>query len=311
MILGTGAWAQVRLAVNPKGEFAAAKIISKKDKPAADQEVEVMRKLDHPNAVKLLDTYEDAENIYLFLEYCKGGDLFELIAKSGGLDEPNGCVLFSEILDAVIHLHMEGFAHLDLKLENIFLTEDRKPKIGDFGESALKTGEPFKEICGSPTYCPPELLQRKPYDGERSDVWALGCVLYAIMCGELPYCTDSNTPADVLQQITKTSLYLPEKLSPDARDLLKRMLEKDPDQRIRLLDIAQHVWIQSFSTLFSGGSESDSDGSHLTSFDSVNNLPGLAAGAADEEDEVLMFEDPTAALAQARAASKPRTAAVQ
>ena len=122
------------------------------------------------------------------MEHCSGGDLFDHIVNKGHICEQEAARHFLQILDTIQYLHSQGICHRDLKPENMLLDSDGNVKLIDFGLSTeQKSGQRLTTMCGSPSYICPEMLSRQPYDGMKADIWAAGVILYAMLCGQLPF----------------------------------------------------------------------------------------------------------------------------
>ena len=127
------------------------------------------------------------------MEYAQGGELFDYIVSNQRVKEPEACNFFNQIIAGVEYLHKLNIVHRDLKPENLLLTQDKNIKIVDFGLSnTYKTGETLKTACGSPCYAAPEMIAGKRYFGSQVDIWSCGVILYALICGYLPF-EDPNT----------------------------------------------------------------------------------------------------------------------
>ncbi|CAE7544054.1 KIN10 [Symbiodinium pilosum] len=245
--LGRGQFASVNMATHAKtGETVAVKIIntSKMDRVKIEREVENQRAVRHPNIIRLMEITEVDGLVFVFMERATGGDLFELIIARSRLQEPEARQYFWQIVDAVSFCHRNGVVHRDLKPENIFLDSNMNVKLGDFGLSArFEWGTPLTESVGSPNYASPELLQRAcSYQGPEVDVWALGCVLYAMITGTLPFDADR---IDALFKLIKSGTYrMPGYVSVEAKDLISKMLTIDRDARASVADVQRHCWLE-------------------------------------------------------------------
>lgn len=144
--------------------------------------------------------------------------------------EPEACNFFNQIIAGVEYLHKLNIVHRDLKPENLLLTHDKYIKIVDFGLSnTYKTGETLKTACGSPCYAAPEMIAGKRYFGSQVDIWSCGVILYALICGYLPF-EDPNT-TNLYKKILNGDFKIPKFLSVDAQDILKKILNTDPEKR--------------------------------------------------------------------------------
>ncbi|MCQ2819861.1 MAG: protein kinase, partial [archaeon] len=131
---------------------------------------------------------EDSKNFYILMEYCSKGELFDYIVENQKLSEDEASLFFYQLLNGVEHIHSKGVVHRDLKPENLLLTSNKELKIIDFGLSSIFDGKHLLTTkCGSPSYAAPEIIKNQPYNGCKSDVWCLGIILYAMLCGYLPF----------------------------------------------------------------------------------------------------------------------------
>ena len=186
--------------------------------------------------------------VYLILEYVSGGELYDIIEREGKLDENKACVIFSQILQAVQYFHSKKVSHRDLKLENILIDEHLKPKISDFGLSNfMKDGEFLRTSCGSPNYAAPEIISNSKYCGSEVDVWSLGVILYAMVCGSLPF--DEPTLPSLYGKIKNGVFKVPYHCSAELVDLLRRCFEVDSMRRITVDEILKHRWVERYRIL--------------------------------------------------------------
>merc|ERR1712232_146660 len=173
------------------------------------------------------------------------GDLFDYIVKSHPrLPERDARRVFQQIVAGVEHCHDRGVVHRDLKPENIFMDAKCNAKVGDFGLSAnWRAGIVLTDSCGSPNYAAPELLQKQcQYEGPEVDIWALGCILYALLCSSLPF--DAPDFKELFRLIKNGKYKVPGFLSTDARGLVGMMLVVDATKRAKISDIKKHTWFQ-------------------------------------------------------------------
>ncbi|XP_058102396.1 calcium-dependent protein kinase 8-like [Magnolia sinica] len=240
------------------GETLACKSISKeKLRTAVDiedvrREVEIMRHLpEHPNIVRLKDTYEDKEAVHLVMEVCEGGELFDRIVARGHYTERAAAVIVRTVVEVVQLCHKHGVMHRDLKPEN-FLFADKSEtsplKTIDFGLSMFfKPGERFSEIVGSPYYMAPEILRRNY--GPEIDVWSAGVILYILLCGVPPFWAESEEEiAQAIVESDQSDIDFERepwpKISENAKDLVKSMLDPNPYSRLTAQEVLEHPWMQ-------------------------------------------------------------------
>uniref|UniRef100_A0A8C0RKN3 polo kinase n=2 Tax=Canis lupus familiaris TaxID=9615 RepID=A0A8C0RKN3_CANLF len=202
-------------------------------------EIELHRGLQHRHIVRFSHHFEDADNIYIFLELCSRKSLAHIWKARHTLLEPEVRYYLRQILSGLKYLHQQGILHRDLKLGNFFITENMELKMGDFGlATRLEPPEHRKKtICGTPNYVAPEVLQRQGH-GPESDVWSLGCVMYTLLCGNPPFETvDLKETYRCIKQVHYT---LPASLSLPARQLLAAILRASPQDRPSIDQILRH-----------------------------------------------------------------------
>ncbi|KAI6252386.1 hypothetical protein MCOR27_009995 [Pyricularia oryzae] len=211
---------------------------------ALEREVAILKLIEHPNIVKLYDIWENSNEIYLILEYVERGDLFDFISKHGPMPEEEAIFVFRQIMSALEYCHSYGICHRDLKPENILLKSNGQVKIADFGMAALHQGPrtPLWTFCGSPHYAAPELLREKAYRGEKSDIWSMGVILFAMMAARLPF--DDEDMNLMFAKARKAIYHMPSFFSDEAKDLIHRLLQVDPRKRLSMRQMWQHpvVW---------------------------------------------------------------------
>ncbi|KAK2942387.1 putative Serine/threonine protein kinase OSK3 [Blattamonas nauphoetae] len=246
--IGRGSFGKVKLATHTiTGEKVAAKILDKEkirdvgDMERITREINVLKLLYHPNILRLYEVIDTQRHIYIITEYVEGGELFDYIVHHGRLKEREACRFFHMLLNGVDYCHQHGVIHRDLKPENLLLDGQRALKIIDFGLSnRIRPGSLLKTACGSPCYAAPEMIEGKMYDGRKSDLWSCGVILFALVCGFLPF-EDSNTQA-LYQKILHARYRCPSSLSADCRSLISKILEVDPEKRYTVDQIRQHPW---------------------------------------------------------------------
>ncbi|CAL9108921.1 calcium-dependent protein kinase 2-like [Musa acuminata AAA Group] len=229
--------------------IAKRKLTSKEDVEDVRREVEIMYHLaGQANVVELKGAYEDKHSVHLVMELCAGGELFDRIVAQGHFTEFAAASLLRTIVQIVHTCHSMGVMHRDLKPENFLLLnkeEDSPLKATDFGLSVFfKQGEVFRDIVGSAYYIAPEVLKRKY--GPEADIWSIGVMLYILLCGVPPFWAESERGIfnAILQgEIDFVSDPWPN-ISSGAKDLVKKMLNSDPNQRLTAFDVLNHPWIK-------------------------------------------------------------------
>ncbi|KAH6802824.1 calmodulin-domain protein kinase cdpk isoform 2 [Perilla frutescens var. frutescens] len=229
--------------------IAKRKLLHKEDLEDVRREIEIMHHLSgHHNVVSIEGAYEDAVAVHVVMELCGGGELFDRIAKRGHYSEKKAAELTRTIVGVLESCHSLGVMHRDLKPENFLFVngaEDSPMKIIDFGLSVFfKPGEIFSDVVGSPYYVAPEVLCK--HYGPEADVWSAGVIIYILLCGVPPFWGESE------QEIFKEVLYGEidfsshpwPNISESAKDLVKRMLVRDPRRRITAHQVLCHPWVQ-------------------------------------------------------------------
>ncbi|KAK4773047.1 hypothetical protein SAY87_028066 [Trapa incisa] len=235
-------------------ELACKSILKKKLRTAVDiedvrREVAIMKHLPkHPNIVCLKDTYEDDDAVHLVMELCEGGELFDRIVARGHYTERAAAAVIKTIVEVIQVCHKHGVMHRDLKPENFLfanMKETSALKAIDFGLSMFfRPGEKFTEIIGSPYYMAPEVLKRSY--GPEIDVWSAGVILYILLCGVPPFWAE--TEQGIAQAIIRSVVDFKRdpwpKVSDNAKDLVKKMLDPDPKSRLTAQAVLDHPWVQ-------------------------------------------------------------------
>ena len=206
------------------------------------REIEIMKKARHPFITELYEVYENDDFVFLVMEYSPNGTILNHIRDIGAYSEHESAVIFSQLILAMKHLQRScNVAHRDLKAENILFDIHQNIRVIDFGLSNSPNDDNLMNTqCGSLDYASPEMILGKQYIYS-SDIWSAGVVLFAMTTGHLPF-EDSNM-SRLAQRIIFKEIDYPTNLSRDLLDLLKKMLVKDPNQRINLDEIMRHPWL--------------------------------------------------------------------
>jgi len=262
-MLGSGAHGVVRVARNVKsGETVAIKVMTTSMLAAVAKELIAQGKVDHPHVVKLMGTQVDLDRrrVYMVMELCPGGELFDRIAECGRLDEHSARRYLLQMAQAIQHCHALNVYHRDLKPENILLDGADNVKLADFGLASIvrgqdgHVGEDASYLqhtkCGSLMYAAPEVLtstQQSGYSAAKADIWSLGIILYSMLSGALPFqvAAASKCPryARVLM-LGMSQLCKANSFSPAASELLCAMLEPSPDKRCNINQVVASKWLQ-------------------------------------------------------------------
>ncbi|OAY24961.1 CBL-interacting serine/threonine-protein kinase 20 [Manihot esculenta] len=251
-LLGQGTFAKVYHARNlQSGQSVAIKIINKEKilkGGLIDQikrEISVMRLVRHPNIVQLYEVMASKNKIYFAMEYVRGGELFNKVAK-GKLNEDVARKYFQQLIGAVDFCHSRGVYHRDIKPENLLLDENGNLKVSDFGLSALwdsrKQDGLLHTTCGTPAYVAPEVITKNGYDGAKSDIWSCGVVLFVLLAGYLPF--NHQNIMELYRKIIKGEFKCPTWINSGARKLISSILHPNPNSRIAIDDITSNSWFK-------------------------------------------------------------------
>ncbi|KAG0173620.1 hypothetical protein DFQ28_011112 [Apophysomyces sp. BC1034] len=264
--LGEGEFGKVKLGIHIETGHEVAIKLMRKDHidstsrmTKVEREIAVLRTVRHPYIVKLYDVIETEKYIGIILQCASGGELFEYILAHRFLKEKDASRLFAELISGVHYMHQKHIVHRDLKLENLLLDKNRSIVITDFGFANLFASardDLMSTSCGSPCYAAPELvISEGLYVGSAVDIWSCGVILYAMLCGYLPFDDDPANPEGdninlLYKYILNTPLAFPDYVSDDARDLLRKMLVPDPSKRCTMKTIMSHRWLSDHQALF-------------------------------------------------------------
>ncbi|GMP89910.1 hypothetical protein CsSME_00041279 [Camellia sinensis var. sinensis] len=251
-LLGCGAFAKVYHARNiSTGQSVAVKVINKNKIAGTNlmsnikREITIMRRLRHPNIVKLFEVLASKTKIYFVMEFVKGGELFAKVAK-GRFNEDLCRKYFQQLISAVGYCHSRGVFHRDLKPENLLVDDNGDLKVSDFGLSAvtdqIHNDGLLHTLCGTPAYVAPEILAKKGYDGAKVDVWSCGVILFVLSAGYLPF-NDPNLMM-MYKKIYKGEFRCPKWMSSELKRFLSRLLDTNPEKRITVDEITRHPWFK-------------------------------------------------------------------
>lgn len=248
--IGEGAFSSVWIADSKKtNSTVAIKIVAKKNLEAPDsftrfkREVSLLQQNNHPFIMHFFEMLEDEKNYYLVIEYADNGDFETFLESKMTLPENMSRFFLAEIALALDYLHSERrIAHRDLKPQNILLDRYNNIRITDFGLSnTFSDSNPtMTSNCGSPAYVAPEVVTGQPYN-KAADIWSLGVIFYRMVVGNLPF--QGPDVKTILMKIVSSEPYYPPSLSPELKDLLQRMLCRNPEKRILAKEIRTHPWI--------------------------------------------------------------------
>ncbi len=254
--LGSGSFGRVFLVShNETKKLYALKVIEKRKLLMSYgkldiiyNEINIHSKLDHENIIKLYNVYEDNENINIILEYAPNGNLYELIAKQkNGFSEYKAFEYFIQVVNAVYYLHNNNIIHRDIKPENILIGDDNKIKLCDFGWAKELTLENRSTFCGTVEYMAPEIVGSENYDYS-VDIWSLGILLYELLYGHSPFRADNTK--NIILNIKSHELTYEDKnknISHSCKDLIKKLLNNNPQKRYKIKDILEHPFVKKHS----------------------------------------------------------------
>lgn len=253
-VLGDGNFAVVKQArlKNSNNEYAM-KIIDKSKlkgkEHMIENEIEIMKRCNHPNLVKLKEEFETVDEIYLIMELVKGGDLFDAITQSVKFSEKEAALMIKDLTSALFYMHSRRVVHRDMKPENLLVQRNKDGsmtlKLADFG-LAMDVRSPIFTVCGTPTYVAPEILSEIGY-GLEIDMWAIGVIAYILLCGFPPFRSPDRNQTELFEFIKAgeyefLSPYW-DKISRSAKDLIENLLIVEKRKRYTAIDVLCHPWI--------------------------------------------------------------------
>ncbi|CAG9310243.1 unnamed protein product [Blepharisma stoltei] len=254
-MIGKGAFGRVMLGVhNLTGYKVALKAIEKIHMKNEDSrrkvlhEVLILKKVRHKRVNRILEVFESSKFFYIVMEYAGGGDLLHFVKRKGKILEGEAKRIFRQILEGAIAIHSHGIIHRDFKLDNILIDSDYSSvKICDFGVSrSIKKGDIINEQCGTPAYLAPEMIIGRGYEGVSVDIWSLGVLLYAMLCGTVPF--KAKNLNDLHKLILLGKYNIPDHISEEAKDLISKFLTAIPQYRITLREALEHRWFYTEDT---------------------------------------------------------------
>nr|XP_023417884.1 putative sperm motility kinase W isoform X2 [Cavia porcellus] len=247
MPLGEGHFAKVVLAEHVSTRMLVAVKVLQKDKlrpTAVRREVSILKDLQHPNIIQLLEVSENSTTMFLVMEYARGKDLQRHIkrAERQKLQEERARLIFRELLEAVQYCHNRGVIHGDLKPANILMDREGHPKLSDFGVAfRFLPGQEVTTCGGTRQYAAPEIFLQKKYQGPPLDIWSLGILLFEMLAGVRPF---SGSQTRLTKDALKGRYQFPQHFSKEVQSLIKGLLNPDPRMRPTLEKVRQHPWLQ-------------------------------------------------------------------
>eukprot|EP00931_Biecheleriopsis_adriatica_P100465 TRINITY_DN75782_c0_g1_i1.p1 TRINITY_DN75782_c0_g1~~TRINITY_DN75782_c0_g1_i1.p1 ORF type:complete len:963 (+),score=168.35 TRINITY_DN75782_c0_g1_i1:136-3024(+) len=249
--IGQGAYATVAFGLHKETSKKVAikiyekyKLLDPQRRKSVRCEIRLMERLRHPNIVVFHEALDTPKQIYLIMDFVGGGSLHHFLKKRPNrrTDDALAKRLFFQVCQGIRYLHDRHIVHRDVKLENLLLDDQGTVKIIDFGFSTIvPPGKKLKIFCGTPSYMAPEIVARKEYAGFCADIWAMGVLLYALLCGSFPF--RGQNDRDLYRKIVRGVFHVPEFVGEGARSLLHRALTTDMARRPTVEDLLQDQWL--------------------------------------------------------------------
>lgn len=253
--LGKGKFGNVYLAREKTSKFIIAlKVLFKSQLQKANvehqlrREIEIQSHLRHPNILRLYGYFHDEQRVYLILEYAPGGELFRALQAQPlkRFDELRAAAYIQQLADALLYCHSKKVIHRDIKPENLLLGAKGELKIADFGWSVHAPSSRRDTLCGTLDYLPPEMVQGRPHD-HKVDLWSLGVLCYEFLVGKPPF--EAETYEETYARISRAQYLFPDHVSQTAKDLISKLLQINPNNRLSLEGVLSHHWIKESENL--------------------------------------------------------------
>ncbi|GAA6015525.1 hypothetical protein JCM11491_004382 [Sporobolomyces phaffii] len=220
-------------------------IVKNKVEKQVRREIEIQSHLAHENILRLHGYFHDEKRIFLILEFAGKGELYKQLSRVHRFSEKRSSRYIAQMTDALIYLHAKHVIHRDIKPENLLIGVNGELKIGDFGWSVHAPGNRRSTLCGTLDYLPPEMIESKEHT-DKVDLWALGVLTYEFLVGSPPF-EDLSGHAATYKKICKLDYTIPATVSPEAADLIRKLLRYAPEDRLPLKDVAVHPWIKKYA----------------------------------------------------------------
>jgi len=206
------------------------------------REIEIQSHLRHPNILRMYGYFYDQNRVYLILEYAIKGELYKELQRQENqrFDEKRAAGYVLQLSRALDYCHKKNVIHRDIKPENLLVGENNQLKIADFGWSVHAPNARRQTLCGTLDYLPPEMVEGKEHDSN-VDLWSLGVLAYEFIVGSPPFEAQGHT--ETYRRITRVQMTFPDHVSPEARDLISKLLVKEAGDRLKLSEVPKHPWI--------------------------------------------------------------------
>lgn len=245
--LGSGKFGAVYVARERRTGFVfALKILDKRQlikhrvEHQLRREIEIQSHCRHVNILRLYNFFHDEKRVYLMLEMAPGGELYSLLQQRGTFSEARAAWYFKQMVEAIQYCHTKHIMHRDIKPENILIGLKDTLKIADFGWAVHAPTKRRETFCGTLDYLPPEMVGNKRYT-HGVDVWGLGVLLYEFLLGRPPF--EDTDERGTYRKIKNSVPEFPPTISREAKDLVMKMLHKNPEERLTLPDVLAHPWL--------------------------------------------------------------------
>jgi len=245
--IGKGAYGKVLLVHDKQlNKHVAMKIIERRgiNNPqihkALVNEISVQKRVIHENIIRLISHAENSKRLYILMEFASKGNLFKLLRKKERFTEKESFFFFMQTCSAIHFLHSHQIMHRDIKPENLLITEDKLLKLCDFGCCARFNDKAKLNFCGTIEYMAPEVLRREMCD-EKADIWSLGILLYEMLHGRAPY--QGRREKSTIRQILHSKPFFG-RISEDAKELIEKLLNSDPNKRPEVWEIFNSPWVK-------------------------------------------------------------------
>jgi len=245
--LGQGKFGNVYLAREKKHKFIVAlKVLFKKQLMHAKvehqlrREIEIQTRLRHPNVLRLFGYFHDKDRIFLILEFAGKGEIFKELSNLHRYNEKTAATYIRDVASALEYCHSKHVIHRDIKPENLLIDINGRIKIGDFGWAVHAPANKRQTLCGTLDYLPPEMIEGHLHD-HCVDIWALGVLCYEFLTGRPPF--ESANQKETYRKITNLEFKFPSYVTEGARDLIRKLLVKEPKKRLPLAKVPEHHWI--------------------------------------------------------------------